>query len=106
MNALACGATVLASSTAPVQEMIEHGRNGLLMDFFDVDGLAEMAERVVNAPREFKHLGAAGVEMIRSHYSMEVCLPRQLECYQEAATRRFALGNGSEMQQRSSPCIQ
>lgn len=88
MNALACGATVLASSTDPVREMIEHGRNGLLMDFHDADGLAETADRVLDAPQDYKHLGSAGVEMIRSNYSIEVCLPRMLECYREAMTRR------------------
>jgi len=87
MNALACGATVLASSTAPVREVMEHERNGLLVDFFDVDGLAEVANRVLDAPQEFKHLGAAGVETIRSRYSMEVCLPQLLECYQECFHR-------------------
>jgi glycosyltransferase involved in cell wall biosynthesis len=103
MNALSCGATVLASSTAPVQEVIERGRNGLLVDFFDVDGLAETADRVLDAPQDFKHLGAAGIEMIRDHYSMDVCPPRLLECYQEAATQRLALCHDRGMEQRSPP---
>jgi glycosyltransferase involved in cell wall biosynthesis len=90
MNALACGATVLASSTAPVREVIEHGRDGLLVDFFDVDGMVEAADRVLNAPQDFKHLGSAGIETIRDHYSMHVCLPHLLECYQEAMNRSMA----------------
>jgi glycosyltransferase involved in cell wall biosynthesis len=88
MDALACGATVLASNTAPVREMIEHGQNGLLADFFDVDGLAETADRVLNAPQEYKHLGAAGVGMICSRYSLEVCLPRMLDLYREVLAAR------------------
>jgi len=40
MDALACGTTVLASDTAPVREMIGHGENGLLADFFNVEGFA------------------------------------------------------------------
>jgi hypothetical protein len=58
------------------------------VDFFDVDGLVETANRVLDAPQEFKHLGVAAAEMIRDRYSMEACLPRLLECYQEAMTAR------------------
>ncbi len=83
LNALACGATVLASDTAPVREVIEPDKNGLLVDFFDVDGMVDIANRVLDDPRSFKHLGAAGVELIRSHYSLEVCLPRMLRLYEE-----------------------
>ncbi|HYT89860.1 MAG TPA: glycosyltransferase [Gemmataceae bacterium] len=84
MDALACGATVLASDTGPVREMIEHGKNGLLTDFFDVERLADTASKVLDAPQEYRHLGAAGVEMIRAHYSLEVCLPQMLQLYEDA----------------------
>lgn len=84
MDALACGARVLASNTAPVREMIEHEKNGLLVDFFDVDGFAETANRVLDRPDDYRPLGAAGTEMIRSHYSLEVCLPKMLNLYREA----------------------
>lgn len=88
MDALACGATVLASNTAPVREMIEHDRNGLLVDFFDVEGLADAAERVLDAPDEYRRLGQAGADMIRQRYSLEVCLPRMLDLYEEACHAR------------------
>jgi glycosyltransferase involved in cell wall biosynthesis len=83
LDALACGSTILASNTAPVQEMIQHEQNGLLVDFFDIDGFVEQANKVLDAPRAFKHLGAAGAEMIRERYSLDVCLPRMLELYEE-----------------------
>ncbi len=84
MDALACGTTVLASNTPPVREMIRDGHNGLLTDFFDVEALADLASKVLDAPREYKHLGRAGVEMIRDRYSLEVCLPRMLALYEDA----------------------
>jgi glycosyltransferase involved in cell wall biosynthesis len=84
MDALACGTPVLASNTAPVREMIEHGKNGLLVDFFDVEGFVQTASRVLDNPEEYRHLGAAGADMIRSRYSLDVCLPQMLQLYEDA----------------------
>jgi glycosyltransferase involved in cell wall biosynthesis len=83
MDALACGTTVLASDTAPVREMIEHGKNGLLTDFFDIEKMADRVEEVLAHPSDYKHLGQAGIEMIRNKYSLEVCLPQMLALYEE-----------------------
>jgi glycosyltransferase involved in cell wall biosynthesis len=88
LNALACGATVLASDTAPVREVIEDGRNGLLTDFFDADAMAERAGGVLDRPGEFRHLGAAGVEQVRDKYSLDVCLPQMLRLYEDACQLR------------------
>jgi glycosyltransferase involved in cell wall biosynthesis len=89
MDALACGTTVLASNTAPVCEMIQDGQNGLLVDFFDMERMADLADKVLNDPAAYRPLGQAGVQMIRERYSLEVCLPRMLDLYEEAFhTRR------------------
>lgn len=84
MDALACGTTILASDTAPVREMIQHGRNGLLAGFFDVDRMVEIANEVLDAPAAYRHLGEAGTEMIREQYSLDVCLPKMLALYEKA----------------------
>jgi glycosyltransferase involved in cell wall biosynthesis len=84
MDALACGATVLASNTAPVSEVIKHGQNGLLADFFDVEGIADLAGKVLDNPGAYRPLGQNGVEMVRDRYSLEVCLPRMLDIFEEA----------------------
>jgi glycosyltransferase involved in cell wall biosynthesis len=88
MNALACGTTVLASDTAPVREMIAHGKNGLLTDFFDVEAMAKLASEVLDQPGDYKALGQSAVEMIQNQYSLEVCLPRMLQLYESALARR------------------
>jgi glycosyltransferase involved in cell wall biosynthesis len=84
MDALACGATVLASDTAPVREMIRDGENGLLVNFFDIEGLASRALEVLADPGAFRPLGAAGAAMIRERYSLDVSLPRMLALYEDA----------------------
>ncbi len=90
LNALACGATVLASDTAPVLEVVRHGENGLLADFFDADAMADAAGRVLDAPGDYRRLGAAGAELVRREYALDVCLPRMLGLYRDAAGRRAA----------------
>ena len=59
VDALACGCTVLASDTEPVREMIDDGKNGLLCDFYDVEGFAARAVEVLRDPAAFRYLGAA-----------------------------------------------
>jgi glycosyltransferase involved in cell wall biosynthesis len=85
LNALACGATVLASDTAPVREVVTHGVTGLLADFFDTEGMADAAEKVLAAPDEYRRLGEAGVGLVRESYSLDVCLPRLEELLARAS---------------------
>ncbi len=88
LNAMACGATVLASNTPPVREVIEHGKTGLLADFYDVEGMVDQADSVLNAPRDHRHLGRAGVELVRERFSLDVCLPRMVALYEDALYAR------------------
>ncbi|HEY3787588.1 MAG TPA: glycosyltransferase [Urbifossiella sp.] len=88
MNALACGVTVLGSDTPPVREMVRHEENGLLAGFFDVDAMVEQAMKVLDDPAGYRHLGKAGIEMIQSRYSLDVCLPRMLHLYEDAIHSR------------------
>ena len=87
MNALACGCTVLGSDTPPVREMIEDGKNGLLVDFFDIDRFTELALRVLDDPEAYRPLGQAGEEIIRRDYSLRNTLPRMLELYNRTISR-------------------
>ena len=88
MNSLACGCTVLGSATAPVKEMIKHRENGLLADFFDVDGLTELALEVLEDPEKYRHLGEAGAKMIEESYSLKKMLPKMLGLYERTLQGR------------------
>lgn len=73
-EALAAGALVIASDTAPVREVIEPGMNGLLTDFFDADALSARVGDVLDAPARFASLRAAARETIVSRYDTDRCL--------------------------------
>jgi glycosyltransferase involved in cell wall biosynthesis len=85
LNAMACECVVVASNTAPVLEVIRHGETGLLADFYDVEGLAAQALRVLKDPREYRGLGACGRSLIQERYSLETTFPKMWKLYNETA---------------------
>jgi glycosyltransferase involved in cell wall biosynthesis len=56
VEALACGCLVIGSKTAPVLEVLEHRVNGLLVDFFSADDLANRVDEVLDHPDRFQEL--------------------------------------------------
>jgi glycosyltransferase involved in cell wall biosynthesis len=85
MDAMSAGAVVLGSRTAPVQEMIIDGENGLLADFFSPEEFAEKALAVLRDPAAYRPLGRAAEQMIVEKYSLDVVTPTMLKMYEDAA---------------------
>lgn len=79
LEAMSCGTVVIGSSTPPVKEVIEHGRTGLLVDFFDLEAMANCIAGVLAEPAAYRPLGeAARQRVIRRFDLRSVCLPQQL----------------------------
>jgi glycosyltransferase involved in cell wall biosynthesis len=76
LEAMSIGCLVLASDTAPVREVIEHGRNGLLTPFFDPEALAHSAADALARGQELNHLGEAARSRVVQDYDLQSrCLP-------------------------------
>src|SRR5438309_2468774 len=87
MDAMSCGAVVLGSATAPVQEMIRDGENGLLADFFDHEQIAQRAVQVLCDPAAYRPLGRAAERRMELMYSVEAVIPQMLRMYESVANR-------------------
>jgi glycosyltransferase involved in cell wall biosynthesis len=91
LEAMSAGCVVVASRTAPVEEVIEHGVNGLLFDFFDVQALAASVVGVLADPVAHAHLGHAARRTTVERFDLATrCLPELLKqvdhaCGQPAA---------------------
>jgi hypothetical protein len=69
---------VIDPATAPVQEVIESGSNGLLVDFFVGEALAHSIARVLAAPTSFNSLGLSARQTVVDRYDLTtICLPQQ-----------------------------
>jgi glycosyltransferase involved in cell wall biosynthesis len=88
MDAMSCGAVVLGSDTPPVREMIRHGENGLLADFFSPEDFAEKAVAALSDVAGHRALGRAAEAMICEHYSLDAVLPQMLQMYEQAIGMR------------------
>ncbi|UVI40866.1 glycosyltransferase [Qipengyuania spongiae] len=79
LEAMALGAPVLASDTAPLHEVIRHGENGLLFPFFDTEALAEEGARILADVALRRSLSKNARATAVEHYDLaSVCLPQQL----------------------------
>ena len=79
LEALATGCLVVASKTAPVTEVIEDGVNGLLVDFFSPQAIAERVEEVLAHPTKMANIRGQGRETIQKNYDLRLLLPQHLQ---------------------------
>jgi glycosyltransferase involved in cell wall biosynthesis len=79
IEALSMGCLVVSSRTKPVEEVLVHGHNAVLVDFFDVEALAAAIVDAVRRPDEHASLRAAARATALERYDLDtVTLPAQL----------------------------
>lgn len=85
LEAMAAGCLLVASDTAPVKEVIEDGLNGLLVDFFNHDQLANKIADVLANPEACQPLREKALQTIIEQYDLKtICLPRMLDYLQSS----------------------
>ena len=80
MEAMAAGCLVVGSRTPPVEEVITHEKNGLLVDFFSSQQLVESILRICEDPNRMQEVRERARQTIVDRYDLHhICLPRQKE---------------------------
>jgi glycosyltransferase involved in cell wall biosynthesis len=76
LDAMSCECAIVASDTAPVAELIEDGREGVLVDFFDPTTLAAQVTRLMGNEKFRERLGKAARSRVREQFGLrDICLP-------------------------------
>lgn len=79
LEAMACECLVIGSATPPVEEVIRHGENGLLVDFFRPEQLADTIAEVLARPNQYRELRRAARQTVRARYNLrDITLPQHL----------------------------
>jgi glycosyltransferase involved in cell wall biosynthesis len=77
---MAAGCLVIGSATAPVQEVLQDGVNGLLCDFFSPDALCDRIDEVFEDPDRMASLRAAARATAVADFDLRAsALPRWLD---------------------------
>lgn len=71
LEAMASGCLVIGSRTAPVEEVIRDGENGLLVDFFDWEEIADRVIEVLEAPEAYAALRKQAREEVAARFSRQ-----------------------------------
>lgn len=79
LEAMSIGCPIVASDTAPLKEVITHGKNGLLVNFFNTTDLSESVIKILQDQTLQSSLGTAARSFVKANYDLKDCLPKQVE---------------------------
>jgi glycosyltransferase involved in cell wall biosynthesis len=85
IESMATGCLIISSDTEPVREVIKDGKQGLLVDFFDTDQLAERIAEALDNREKLKPLQRAAREVVLKGYALKDTLPKQVRLLKEIA---------------------
>jgi glycosyltransferase involved in cell wall biosynthesis len=79
LEAMAAGCLVVGSRTQPVEEVIHHAANGLLVDFFSPDQIADRVIDALEDRRSFQSVRQNARQTVIDRFDLRsVCLPAHL----------------------------
>jgi glycosyltransferase involved in cell wall biosynthesis len=89
LEAMACECAVIGSATSPVIEVIEDGRNGRLVDFFDAEAMARIIAEVLDDADGMRAMRRRARQTVLEHYDLaKVSIPRYLALIDDQLGRR------------------
>ena len=84
LEAMSVGCVIVGSRTPPVEEVIKHNQNGLLVDFFSPQEIVDTVCRVCEKPSSFLAMRKKARQTIVKSYDFEtVCLPQHMRLIEQ-----------------------
>lgn len=84
LEAMACGAPVIASTAGGLPEVVVEGETGHLLPVGDVEGMASRAIALLSDPIRHARMSKASVERVRTQFTLERVIPRYEAVYEAA----------------------
>ena len=79
LEAMASGCLIVGSRTQPVEEVIQHAANGLLVDFFSPEQIADRVIEALEDRHSFESIRRNARQTVVDRYDLKtICLPAHL----------------------------
>jgi glycosyltransferase involved in cell wall biosynthesis len=86
LEAMAAGCLVIGSATLPVEEVLRHNENGLLVDFFQTQEIVDAIDQVFADPERMQWLRENARKTVVENFDLEsVCLPQHIQLIETLA---------------------
>lgn len=85
LEAMACGVPLVASNTKPVLEVVQHGVNGRIADFFSPEDVAKKIGETLDDPTRNEAIRAAARATVVERFDLAKLLPLHMQLVREVA---------------------
>jgi glycosyltransferase involved in cell wall biosynthesis len=87
VEAMSVGCAIVGSDTPPVREVITHGKNGMLVDFFSVEEISAAVLELLSKPKRRAELGAASRAFAVENFDLHTVTLPEAVSWVEGFTR-------------------
>ncbi len=87
LEAMSAGCLIVASNTPPVTEIIRDGVNGILVDFFSPEKLANRVIEALENPDKMLPIRKTARDTILKDYDLKLLLPRHLKWIKDCSNQ-------------------
>lgn len=89
LEAMSCGCLVVASDTEPVQEVIQHAKNGLMISFWDEKELSKTVVHALQNIKKFESIREQARRTIIEKYNAENTTAQSAQLINEVILRNY-----------------
>ncbi len=97
LECMAAGKPVVATSVGEIDELVTHGRDGLMIEDNNLDQLVAALERLIEDESLRKRMGNAAQQRIREDFDLDKQAAKYMTLYQTLLGQKKATGVGPRM---------
>ncbi len=89
LEAMSAGCALVSSDTMPIREVVENGKNGLLVDFFSAGEVAEKVFQILDHPDRMQAMRDAARQTIVDRYDLKKLLPLHMGLIRDLSEKKI-----------------